>query len=202
MKQRRIAKLGMLAAIRYRRPLVRFAKSMAKNPKRTTRVTGSSRRAAIWAQQLRTNPKAQRQVKAAVIAASAAATRARKLGAARAVNDQTFLDELRAAAAAMASSIATAQAPTKKRRRIAKLVFGVGMVGAGAYAGYRMNRSRSADQTQFTYSAPDFADGPSREQPSKPTRATPAATESGTLPTQPESEAVDSPAETESEYTE
>ena len=201
MKQRRIAKVGMLAAIRYRRPLLRFAKSMA-NPKRTTRVNGSSRRAAILAQQMRTNPKAQRQVKAAVIAASAAATRARKLGAARAVNDQTFLDELRAAAAAMASGIAAAQAPKKKRRRIAKLVFGVGMVGAGANAGYRMNRSRSADQTQFTYSAPDFADGPSREQPSKPTGATPAATESRTFPTRPESEAVDSPAETESEYTE
>jgi hypothetical protein len=202
MKQRRIAKVGVLAAIRYRRPLLRFAKSMAKNPKRTTRVNGSSRRAAIWAQQLRTNPKAQRQVKAAVIAASAAATRARKLGPARAATDQTFLDELRAAAAAMASGIATAQAPKKKRRRIAKLAFGVGMVGAGAYAGYRMNRSRSADQTQFTYSAPDFADRPSREHPSKPTRATTATTESGTLPTQPESEAVDSRAETESEYTE
>lgn len=202
MKQRRIAKVGMLAAIRYRRPLLRFAKSMAKNPKRTTRVNGSSRRAAMWAQQMWTNPKAQRQVKAAVIAASAAATRARKLGAARAATDQTFLDELRAAAAAMASGIATAQAPKKKRRGIAKLVFGVGMIGAGAYAGYRMNRSRSADQTQFTYSAPDFADRPSREQPSKPTEATTAATESGTLPTRPESDAADSPAETESEYTE
>ena len=182
MKQRRIAKVGMLAAIRYRRPLLRFAKSMAKNPKRTTRVNGSSRRAAIWAQQMRTNPKAQRQVKAAVIAASAAATRARKLGAARAATDQTILDELRAAAAAMAGGIATAQAPKKKRRGIAKLVLGVGMVGAGGYSGYRVYRSRSADQTQFTYGAPDFAD-PSREQPSKPTGATTAATESGTLPT-------------------
>jgi len=199
MMQRRIAKVGLLAAIRYRRPLLRFAKSVAKNPKRTSRVNGSSRRAAIWAQQMRTNPKAQRQVKAAVVAASAAATRARKLGAARAATDQTFLDELRAAATAMASGIATAQAPKKKRRGIAKLVFGVGMVGAGAYAGYRVYRSRSADQTQFTYSAPDFADGPSREQPSKPAGATTAATESGTLPTQPESEAVDSPVETESE---
>ena len=198
MNQRRIAKIGMLAAIRYRRPLLRFAKSMAKDPKRRSRVNDSSRRAAIWAQQIRTNPKAQRQVREAAIAASAAATRARKLGAARAVNDQTILDELRAAAAAMASSIATAQAPKKKRRGIAKLVFGVGMVGAGAYAGYRVYRSRSADQTQFTYSAPDFADGPSREQPSKPTGATTAATESGT-PTQPESEAVDSPVEPESE---
>lgn len=202
MKQRRIAKLGMLAAIRYRRPLLRFAKSMAKKPRRTTRVNGSSRRAAMWAQQMRTNPKAQRHVKEAVIAASAAATRARKLGGARAATDQTFLDELRAAAAAMARGIATSQAPKKKRRGIAKLVFGVGMVGAGAYAGYRMYRSRSADQTQFTYSAPDFAHGPSREHPSKPSGATTATTESGTLPTRPESEAVDPPAEPESEYTE
>ena len=137
MKRRPIAKVGMLAAIRYRRPLLRFAKSMAKSPKRTTRVTGNGRRAAGWTQQMRTNPKAQRQVKTAVIAASAAAARARKLGAARAVNDQTFLYELRAAAAAMASGIAAAQAPKKKRRRFAKLVFGVGMIGAGAYAGYR-----------------------------------------------------------------
>jgi hypothetical protein len=199
MKQRRIAKVGLLAAIRYRRPLLRFAKSMAKAPKRRGRVNGSSRRAAIWAQQLRTNPKAQRQMKEAVIAASAAATRARKLGAARAATDQTILDELRAAAAAMASGIATAQAPKKKRRGIAKLAFGVGMVGAGGYAGYRVYRSRSADQTQFTYSAPDFADGLSREQSSNPSGATPAATDSGTSPTQPESEAVDSPVETESE---
>jgi hypothetical protein len=202
MKQRRIAKVGMLAAIRYRRPLLRFAKSMAKNPKRTTRVNGSSRRAAIWAHQMRTNPKVQRHVKAAVIAASAAATRARKLGAARAATDQTFRDELRTAAAAMASGIATAQAPKKKRRGIAKLVFGIGMVLSGAYAGYHVNRSRSADQTQFTYNTPDFADSPSRDQPSKPTGATTAATESGTRPTRPESEAVNSPAETESEYTE
>jgi hypothetical protein len=199
MNQRRIAKVGMLAAIRYRRPLLRFAKSMAKDPKRRSRVNASSRRAAIWAQQMRASPKAQRQVREAVIAASAAAVRARKLGAARAATDQTILDELRAAAAAMASGIATAQAPKKKRRGIAKLVFGVGMVGAGGYAGYRVYRSRSADQPQFTYSAPDFADGPSREQPSKPSGATTAATESGTLPNQPESEAVDSPVETETE---
>jgi hypothetical protein len=182
MKRRRIAEVGMLAAFRYRRPLLRAAKSMAKNPKRTTRIDASSRRTAIWARQMRKNPKAQKQVKEAVIAASAAATRARRLGAARALNDQAFLDELRAAAAAMASGIAAGQAPKKKRRGIAELFVGVGMVGAGAYAGYRVYRSRSADQTQFTYGAPDFAD-PSREQPSKPTGATTAATESGSLPT-------------------
>jgi hypothetical protein len=120
-------------------------------------------------------------VEEALIAASAAATRARKLGAARALNDQAFLDELRAAAAPMASGIAAGQAPKTKRREIAKLFVGVGMVGPGAYAGYRVYRSCSADQTQFTYGAPDFAD-PSREQPSKPTGATTAATESGSLP--------------------
>ena len=94
---------------------------------------------------------------------------------------------------------ATAQAPKKKRRGIAKLVLGVGMVGAGGYAGYRVYRSRSADQTDFTYSAPDFADRPPREQSSNPSGATPAATDSATSPVQPESEAVDSPVETESE---
>jgi hypothetical protein len=175
MKQRRIAEAGLLAAIRYRRPLLRLVTSMAKNPRRTTL---DGRRAAILVQQMRTNPKAQRQMKDAAIAASAAATRARKLGPARAMNDQTFLEELRTAATAMASGIATAQAPTKKRRRIAKLVFGGGIVGAGAFAGYRVYRSRTADQTQFTHDAPSPADSPSRDEPSEPTAAT-TATESG-----------------------
>jgi hypothetical protein len=154
MLQRRIAKLGLLAAIRYRRPLLRLTASMAKNPGRTRR----SVRTAILAKQLRANPKARKQLKAAVVAASAAAARARKLGPAKAANDQRILDELRAAATAMASGLAAGQAPAKKRRRIGKLVVSVGMVGAGAFAGYRAYRSRGADSSAFTDGTADFAD--------------------------------------------
>jgi hypothetical protein len=154
MLKRRIAKLGLLAAIRYRRPLLRLTASMAKNPGRTSRTA----RTAILARQLRANPKARKQLKAAVVAASAAAARTRKLGPTKAANDQTILAELRAAAAAMSSGLAAARAPANKRRRMGKLVVSVGMVGAGAFAGYRAYRSRSADSSSFTDRTADFAD--------------------------------------------
>jgi hypothetical protein len=150
MLQRRIAKVGVLAAIRYRRPLLRLTASMAKHPARTTR---NARRAAILARQLRRNPKARKQLRAATVAASAAAARARKLGPAKAASDQKILNELRAAATAMASGLAAAQAPAMKRRRMGKLVVAVGVISAGAFAGYRAYRPRGADSASL--SGPD-----------------------------------------------
>jgi hypothetical protein len=59
-----------------------------------------------------------------------------------AVTDEKLWAELRRAAAAMAAGYAAAQSPQPKpkRRRLRKLALTVGVIGAGAYAGYRATR--------------------------------------------------------------
>jgi ferric-dicitrate binding protein FerR (iron transport regulator) len=61
-----------------------------------------------------------------------------------AVTDEKLWSELRRAAAAMAAGYAAAQAPKpKRRRRLRRLALTVGVVGAGAYAGYKATRGAS-----------------------------------------------------------
>jgi hypothetical protein len=143
MLKRRLAKRGLRAAIRYRRPIVRVATAMARNPDRTRR---NARRAAALIEQARSNPRGRKQAKAAVSAASSAAGRARKLGPARAANDRRILHDLRAAATAMTNAMVAAQEPARKRSRIGTLLVGVGMAAAGAYAGFQAYRSATRRQ--------------------------------------------------------
>ena len=153
MVQRRLARLGVVAAFRYRRPLLRLVKAAAGRPQRTATVLNNGRRLRATAKQLRANPKAQRHAREAARAARRAVTKGRKLGVSRAVTDQGFLNDLRAAAGAMSRGVAAAQTPPPRRGRAARLVFGVGMVGAGAYAGYRAYRAQPA--THGLTPAPD-----------------------------------------------
>ncbi len=63
-----------------------------------------------------------------------------------AMTDEKLWAELRRAAAAMAAGYAAAQAPPpKRRRRLRGLVLTLGVIGAGAYAGYRATRRGSGD---------------------------------------------------------
>jgi hypothetical protein len=60
---------------------------------------------------------------------------------ASAATDEKLWSELRRAATAMAAGYAAAQAPKpKRRRRLRRLVLTAGVIGAGAYAGYRATR--------------------------------------------------------------
>ena len=59
-----------------------------------------------------------------------------------ALADERLWSELRRAAAAMAAGYAVAQSPQppKRRHRLRRVVLTVGVIGAGAYAGYRATR--------------------------------------------------------------
>jgi hypothetical protein len=95
---RRIAKIGLLTAIRYRRPLLRIARHGARHPKRTIDVVGGTRLAFTAAQRVKADPRAQKHVRRAAKAASRAVVRTRKVGVVDAISDRRVLSELRAAA--------------------------------------------------------------------------------------------------------
>ena len=58
------------------------------------------------------------------------------------MTDATIRAGLRRAAAAMAGGYQAASRPKKRRRRLGRTALAVGMIGAGAYAGYRVIRER------------------------------------------------------------
>ena len=82
----------------------------------------------------------KKQFKTGSDALGKAAKRLRNSEPADAVGDQKLHAELRRAAAAMALGYAAAAHPKKRRRRVGRTVLAVGMIGAGAYAGYRVVR--------------------------------------------------------------
>jgi hypothetical protein len=144
MIQKWIARVVLMFAIRNRKPLMRVARAAARRPGRTAAVAAGVQRAKVTAERFANDPQAKRQGRIAVSAAGRAAKRARELGAARAATDPGVLGELRAAAAAMSAGLAATEHQHSRRGRIGKIVVGAGMVGAGAYAGYRAHRD--ADQ--------------------------------------------------------
>jgi hypothetical protein len=83
------------------------------------------------------DPEVQEQLKVGRDALGKAAARLRDTSTSEAVADEKLRDELRRAAAAMTSGYAAASHPKKRRRRFGRAVLAVGLVGAGAYAGYR-----------------------------------------------------------------
>jgi hypothetical protein len=92
-----------------------------------------ARRARIAAQ----DPEVQEQLRVGRDAIVKAARRLRDQDARDAVADEKLRDELRRAAEAMTTGYAAVSQPQKRRRRFGRTVFAVGLVGAGAYAGYR-----------------------------------------------------------------
>ena len=108
-----------------------------------------AKRARVVAQ----DPEVQQQLRVGRDALAKAAQRLRDKDARDAVADEKLRDELRRAAQAMASGYAAASHPKKRRRRIGRAVLAVGIVGAGAYAGYRAFRQMSESEAA-TFTAP------------------------------------------------
>ena len=107
---------------------------------RRRRAAGTivARRARAAAQ----DPEVQRHLKVGSEALGKAAKRLRDSEPGDAVADEKLRSELRRAALAMASGYQAAAHPKKRRRRLGRTVLAVGMIGAGAYAGYRVVRER------------------------------------------------------------
>ena len=108
-------------------------------------IVAAARQAPIVARRARAaaqDPEVQRHLKVGSEALGKAAKRLRDSEPSDAVTDEKLRKELRRAAAAMASGYTAAAHPKKRRRRLGRTVLAVGMIGAGAYAGYRVVRER------------------------------------------------------------
>jgi hypothetical protein len=116
-----------------------------KHPRRTAAIVAAARQAPIVARRARAaaqDPEVRRHVKVGSEALGKAARRLRDSEPGDAVADEKLRSELRRAAVAMASGYQAAAHPKKRRRRLGRTVLAVGMIGAGAYAGYRVVRER------------------------------------------------------------
>src|SRR4249920_1458437 len=128
---------------RYPRLAARLGWQAVKHPRRTAAIVAAARQAPIIARRARAaaqDPEVQRHVKVGSEALGKAARRLRNSEPGDAVTDEKLRTELRRAAAAMASGYTAAAHPKKRRRRLGRTVLAVGMIGAGAYAGYRVVR--------------------------------------------------------------
>lgn len=125
----------------------RLGWAAVKNPGRTAMVVSTARQAPEVARRVRVaagDPEVQKQLRIGTAALGGAARRLQETEPADAIADEKLRAELRRAAAAMALGYAAARRP-KKRRRLGRIVFTVGMIGAGAYAGYRVVSASQRD---------------------------------------------------------
>jgi hypothetical protein len=139
------SKVGFWLVRRHPRTAARVGWKLARNPKRTATaitVVTAAPEAARRVRAAAADPRLHEHVAEGRDALTSA--RDRLLGAddlAGAVTDERLWSELRRAAAAMAAGYAVAQSPQpKRRRRLRRVVLSVGVIGAGAYAGYRATR--------------------------------------------------------------
>lgn len=138
-------KIGYWFVRKHPRTAARVGWKLARHPQRTAGVIRAGKAAPGMARKARAatrDPRLQAHVQEGRDALTAARDRLRGSDdIAGAVTDERLWAELRRAAAAMAAGYAVAQAPQpKKKRRLRRLVFTVGVVGAGAYAGYKATR--------------------------------------------------------------
>ncbi|HEY3764125.1 MAG TPA: hypothetical protein VGL44_03120 [Gaiellales bacterium] len=143
-------KLGIWLVRRNPRTAAKLGWKAARHPRRTADLVRLGQAAPDIARRARTaasDPQVQAHLRASGDALTAARDRVRGSGdIASAVTDEKLWSELRRAAAAMAAGYAVAQAPApKRRRRLGRLVLSVGVIGAGAYAGYRATRTPDRD---------------------------------------------------------
>lgn len=142
--------VGMWLFRKHPRTATRVGWTIARHPKRTATVVKIGRVAPDVARKARAaknDPRVQSSVVETRDALGAAGARLRRSDdLAGAMADEKLWSELRRAAAAMAAGYAAAQAPRpKRRRRLRGLVLTVGVIGAGAYAGYRAARGAGGD---------------------------------------------------------
>jgi hypothetical protein len=132
---------GLWLVRRYPRLAGRLGWQAVKHPRRTAIIVAAARQAPTVARRARAaaqDREVQHQFKVGREALGKAATRLRNSDPGDAVADEKLRSELRRAAAAMAGGYKAASRPKKRRRRLGRTVLAVGMIGAGAYAGYRV----------------------------------------------------------------
>lgn len=142
------SKLGFWFVRRHPRTAAKVGWKLARHPQRTAAAVRVGKAAPDMARKARAaskDPRLQEHMQEGRSALTAARERLRgSSDLAGAVTDERLWAELRRAAAAMAAGYAVAQAPKpRRRRRLRRLVFTVGVVGAGAYAGYKATRGSS-----------------------------------------------------------
>jgi hypothetical protein len=142
-------KIGLWFVRKHPRTAARVGWTIARHPKRTATAVKIGRAAPDVARKARA-AKADPRVRDSLDETRDALTSARSRlrgsnDLAGAVTDEKLWAELRRAAAAMAAGYAAAQAPQPKpkRRRLRRIALTVGVIGAGAYAGYRATRGVS-----------------------------------------------------------
>ena len=142
------SKVGVWFVRKHPRKAARVGMTLARHPKRTAAAVKLGRSAPDIVRKAR-DAKDDPRLKNHVVETRDALTSARDRlrgsnDLAGVVTDEKLWSELRRAAAAMAAGYAAAQAPKPKRkRRLRRFVLSVGIIGAGAYAGYRATRGMS-----------------------------------------------------------
>jgi hypothetical protein len=139
------SKVGVWFVRKHPGKAARVGMTLARNPKRTAAAVKLGRSApdiVRKARDAKDDPRLRDHVAETRDALTSARDRLRRSDdLAGAVTDDKLWSELGRAAAAMAAGYAAAQDPKPKRRhRMRKLMLTVGVIGAGAYAGYRATR--------------------------------------------------------------
>lgn len=142
------SKAGIWFVRKHPRKAARVGMTLARNPRRTAAAVKLGRAAPDIVRKARVakdDPRLRDHVVETRDALTKAGNRLRGSNdLAGAVTDEKLWTELRRAAAAMAAGYAAAQAPKPKRRhRLRRFMLSVGVIGAGAYAGYRATRGMS-----------------------------------------------------------
>lgn len=139
------SKVGVWFVRKHPRKAARVGMTLARHPKRTAAAVKLGRSApdiVRKARDAKDDPRLRNHVVETRDALTSARDRLRGSNdLAGAVTDEKLWSELRRAAAAMAAGYAATQAPEPKRKhRLRRFVLSVGIIGAGAYAGYRATR--------------------------------------------------------------
>jgi hypothetical protein len=144
-------KAGVWFVRKHPRKAARVGMTLARHPRRTATAVKIGRAAPDIVRKAR-DAKDDPRLKDHVVETRDALTKARNRlqgsnDLAGAVTDEKLWTELRRAAAAMAAGYAAAQSPKPKRKhRMRRLMLTVGVIGAGAYAGYRATRGMGDQQ--------------------------------------------------------
>jgi hypothetical protein len=139
------SKVGIWLVRKHPRRAARVGMTLARHPKRTAAAVKVGRAAPDImrkARDAKDDPRLRDQMVETRDALTKAGNRLRGSNdLASAATDEKLWSELRRAATAMAAGYAAAQAhKPKRRRRLRRLVLTAGVIGAGAYAGYRATR--------------------------------------------------------------
>ncbi len=157
--QKTSTRIGLWFVRRHPRTAARWGWKVVKHPRRTAMVAAAARQAPYAARRARMvaqDPEVQEQLRVGRDALVKAAQRLRDQETREAIADEKLRDELRRAAEAMASGYAAAAHPKKRRGRFGRTVLAVGIIGAGAYAGYRaVCQMRENGSVPFTAPADD-----------------------------------------------